>query len=94
MAYTHHPVYVVTIFVEVVIAELAHDEQEDHEATGNAYGETQDVDEGEHFLFPEILDCEQQVVFQHDNLVLLCYRKSSYFKGNAGMQGLIYHVFM
>ena len=71
MAYPHYAVYVVAIFVEVIITELAHDEQEDHEATRDAYGEAQDVDEGKHFLFPEILYCQEQVVLQHDNLVLL-----------------------
>jgi hypothetical protein len=66
MADPHDPIDILPIWMEIIITEFIQDKQEDHQATGNAHRQPEQVDQREHFLFPEILECNQQVISEHE----------------------------
>jgi hypothetical protein len=41
--------------MKLIITKFIHDEQEYHQATSDTNSKPQNIDEGKHFLFPEIL---------------------------------------
>jgi hypothetical protein len=49
--------------MKIVIAELGHDKQKNHEAAGNADREPEDINYRKHLLFPEIFYGEKKIIF-------------------------------
>ena len=61
----HDPVDAISLLMEIVIAELTADKEDDQETHGHTHGQTQYIDQRENLPFKEAPDRDFQIVSEH-----------------------------